>query len=377
MTLAGLYLHIPFCRRICPYCDFAVRTGDGARRRRFAESLCGEIRLHAGEPLAFDTIYFGGGTPSGLDLDTLGRILEAVRAELVIEAGAGVFLEANPEDVTRESVAGFRALGVETLSLGVQSFDAAALSFLGRAHDPSRGRRAVETALAAGFRTVSLDLIYGWPGQDAASWRNDLEAAAASGVQHLSCYQLTIHERTRFGLLARRGALVQLDADSQGDLFRVTHRRLAELGFAGYEVSNFAAGPEHRSRHNRKYWSHAPYLGLGPSAHSFVGRRRSWNLRRTEPWEARIAAGEPPVEASEKLDGKTLALEALMLGLRTADGVDLGEVRRRFGVDLARANEALVDRLASEGLLAIAGPRLQPTLEGLAVADALAGQFEV
>jgi oxygen-independent coproporphyrinogen-3 oxidase len=374
---AGLYLHVPFCARVCPYCDFAVRTGDLARRRRYVHHLLAEIDLYTGYPLRFDTIYFGGGTPSSLPPDALARIVGTIRERLSCAERTWLFLEANPEDVSVETVAAWRRLGVETLSLGVQSLDATSLVFLGRRHGVDDSRRAVELALGAGFHTVSIDLIYGLPGQTPEDWRAELDRALALGVQHISCYQLTIHERTRFALLERRGLLTQLPTDGQAELFRLAHRHLAAAGMPGYEVSQFAVSPTHHSRHNVKYWNHTPYLGLGPSAHSFHEDRRWWNLRSTDPWQAAIEEGRRPVEASERLDSRELVLESLMTGLRTHAGVSLERVRSRWGIDLAARNATLIERLTAEGLLVPEADRLVPTLDGLAVADALAARFEI
>lgn len=375
---AGLYLHVPFCARVCPYCDFAVRTGDSARRTRFAQDLCREIALYGSDDgLRFDTIYFGGGTPSRLAGEDLARILETARQHLELATPHWTFLEANPDDVTPMLLAHWRRLGVTTLSLGVQSLDPAALQFLGRTHDAGTARRAVELALAEGFDTVSIDLIYGLPDQTEDDWRRQLEAAVSLGCHHISCYQLTIHERTRFHLLEKRGRLTQLPVDKQGDLFRVTHRVLNDAGLAGYEVSQFAAAVEHRSRHNTKYWDHTPYLGLGPSAHSFRDRRRWWNLRKTDPWQEQVRRGARPVEESEDLDTEALLLEALMTGLRTYRGVDLSELRLRWGVDLLAPNRTLIETLVDEGLVDLVGTRLRPTLDGLALADSLAPRFRI
>jgi len=374
---AGLYLHIPFCSRVCPYCDFAVRTGDRDRRRRFVGDLLGEVELWAGTPLRFDTIYFGGGTPSQLESDDLARIVEAARRKFRIEPDCRIFLEANPEDVTAGHLTEWRRLGVSTLSLGVQSLDADALTFLGRRHGPDQSRRAVEQALDAGFRTVAIDLIYGLPGQLAGDWRAEMERALELGAHHFSCYQLTIHERTRFGLLHKRGKLTQLPSDEQAQLFRLTHEVLNAAGMQGYEVSQFAAGTEHHSRHNLKYWDHTPYLGLGPSAHSYHEDRRWWNLRRTDPWQERVRAGRRPIEEAETLSTDALVLEALMTGLRTYAGVDLARLRSRRGVDLLAANRGLVERMEADGLLSLSVDRIVLTLDGLAIADTVAAQFEV
>jgi putative oxygen-independent coproporphyrinogen III oxidase len=373
---AGLYLHIPFCSAICPYCDFSVLLGDAARRRGFTAGLTREASLWSDAPLGFDSVYLGGGTPSALAPEQLGEILQAIRGHLTVAQDAHLFLEANPEDVTVEALAAWRGLGVETLSLGIQSFRDEALRFLGRRHGPKEGRRAVEAALGAGFRTVSVDLIFGLPEQTPELLRGDLEAVVALAPQHVSCYQLTIHEGTPFGFRKARGTLSEMPEDGQGELFLLTHSFLADHGYQAYEVSNFARGPEHQSRHNRKYWSHSPYLGLGPSAHSFDGHRRWWNRRKLGPWLEAVEAGERPVEGEEALSPQELTLEALMLGLRTADGVDLERIRRRWAIDLLPANEALIEDLAAQGLLVPRGSTLVPTLAGWAVADGLARRFD-
>jgi len=379
----GLYLHIPFCSAICPYCDFAVLTGGAERRASFVEHLLSEIRMWGQDRNAFpeiDTIYCGGGTPSALAPEDLARILATLRASLSIRDDAWIFFEANPEDVTPESVHAWRDLGVRTLSLGIQSFDADALRFLGRRHDPQRARQSVETARAAGFDTVSIDLIFGLAGQTPNAWRRTLDDALALDPDHISCYQLTIHEGTPFGFRLARGKMTEMPEPAQADLFLLTHQILADHGLPGYEVSNFARGAEHRSRHNRKYWDHTPYLGLGPSAHSFSGLespRRWWNERKLRPYEMKVEMGDRPVAGAEELTAHDLALEALMLGFRTIEGVDLGRFRERYGIDLWKENSLLIERLAENGLLTIEGDRLLPTLRGWAVADSLARDFAI
>jgi len=376
----GLYLHIPFCSAICPYCDFAVLTGGAERRARFVEHLLDEIRMWAQDRDAFpeiDTIYFGGGTPSALSPDQIGRILQALRENLSIRDGAWIFFEANPEDVTPESARAWRDLGVRTLSLGIQSFDPESLGFLGRRHGPEQAVRSFETAHAAGFDTVSIDLIFGLPGQTPQGWAQTLEAAVALDPDHISCYQLTIHEGTPFGFRLARGKMAEMPEPEQAELFLLTHRFLADHGLPAYEVSNFARSAEHQSRHNRKYWNHTPYLGLGPSAHSYSENRRWWNERKLKPYELRVESGERPIAGSEELTADDLALEALMLGIRTAAGIDSIRFRERYGIDLLTSNAGLIERLESAGLLQIEDSRLIPTLEGLAVADSLARDFEL
>ncbi len=376
---AGLYLHLPFCSAICPYCDFAVRVGRREKRKRFVETLLAEIALHADTPFApVDTVYFGGGTPSILEPENLQRLLDAIRRTYRPLPDTRLYLEANPEDVDSGNLEAWRGLGVGTLSLGVQSFDDAELRILGRRHDAADSRRAVALALEAGFESVSVDLIYGLPGQDAESWRRNLEQAVALDPDHLSCYQLEVHRKTTFGKRRARGELAELPGARQAELFLLTHRWLAGAGYDGYEVSNFGRSKEHRSRHNRKYWNHAPYLGLGPSAHSFDGRRRRWwNQRLLVRWERVVRAGKRPLEGSETLGDDDLALETIMLGLRTADGIDLARFEQRFGFDLAAANRSTVERAVADGLLRHRDGRLAPTTEGFAVADGLAASLDV
>jgi oxygen-independent coproporphyrinogen-3 oxidase len=358
-------------------------------RARFASALVEEVSLAAPawrDPRPFDTVYFGGGTPSQLQPEEMARVLDACRAHLALVPAPWVFFEANPEDVTPEACATWRALGVRTLSLGVQSFSDESLRFLGRRHTVRQARAAVRTALAAGFDTVSVDLIFGLRGQTEADWQRELAAAVSLEPQHLSCYQLTIHERTRFGVQVKHGRLSELPEDDQATLFELTHRFLADAGWPAYEVSNFARGSAHQSRHNRKYWDHTPYLGLGPSAHSLAASdsspRRWWNDRGTPQWEKRIAAGERPVEGEEILRPSDMAAEALLLGLRTTAGIDLEGLRQRYGIDLLAANDRLVSQLVDEGRIVVRGDAeggrwLVPTLAGMAVADGLAAAFQL
>jgi len=331
--------------------------------------------MYAGCGLRFDTVYLGGGTPSVLEAPRLTGILAGIRRHLEVDSDAEIFLEANPEDVTQESAASWRDLGVGFVSLGVQSFDDEALGFLGRQHSASDALAAVETLLAAGFHTVSVDLIYGFSGQTPGGWKAQLASAVSLGIDHLSCYQLTFHEGTLFGRRLARALMNQLPARKQADLFFLTHEVLSDADYEGYEVSNFAAATKHRSRHNQKYWDHTPYLGLGPSAHSLANGRRWWNRRKLRQWQTAVDSGKSPIEDEERPSREQLALEALMLGLRTTDGVDLTRIRERNGIDLLESNTATIDRFCKSGHLHVDGGRLRPTLTGLAIADTLARSF--
>ena len=375
----GLYVHVPFCAAICPYCDFAVTRGGAQRRRRFVDLLAREIDLasEAGGWGRFDTIYLGGGTPSMLTGEQLASILSALRRHFAIQEDCWITLEANPEDASPDAMGEWRQLGVRTLSLGVQSFDDRRLEFLGRKHRGAAARRAVETGIGFGFEIVSVDLIYGQPGQTLGAWEKDLEQTVALGPEHVSCYQLTVHEGTRFGRQRSLGVLREKEDPELGDFFATTHDRLSDGGYEGYEVSNFARAPEFRSRHNQKYWRHVPYLGLGPSAHSWDGRVRWWNERSLAGWEAALAGGRRPVAGHEELGAESQVLEAVMLGLRTREGVDLAALHRRFGIDLRALNGRLLDRWLRAGLLEADGAWLRPTRAGLAVADSLPRRLEL
>jgi oxygen-independent coproporphyrinogen-3 oxidase len=420
----GLYIHIPFCARVCPYCDFAVQTGGPRRRRSFIDSLLLEIELwskrmpgeggatepgsapraardHESPPKwrskrPFDTVYLGGGTPSSLPVEDLDEVLTCLRGSLPVARDAEVTLEANPEDVNTEKLVAWGELGIDNLSMGIQSFDPAALEFLGRAHTPEMAAAALEAALGSSFKTVSLDLIFALPDQSEEGWKRDLEHAIELCPDHISCYELTIHEGTRFSRLKERGILREPGEDERVSLFFLTHEVLADHGYEAYEVSNFARAPEHRSVHNRKYWDHAAYLGLGPSAHSFDGAEtRWWNVRRLPAWEAALspvegaAGGENrdsaggilrvPVAGSENLTAADLVIESLALGLRTTPGVDLDRIKARYGIDLLALNRDLIADLSDAGLVKLTPPgtSLVPTLRGLALADALARSFTI
>jgi oxygen-independent coproporphyrinogen-3 oxidase len=372
---AGLYIHVPFCASVCPYCDFAVTIAGVERRAAWADGVVREASMHAASGYDFDTVYLGGGTPSSLSIGRLSDVLAGIRRELAIRGDARLHIEVNPEDVTPENIAGWLDLGVRFVSLGVQSLNDAELRFLGRRHTAVEAETAARMLVEAGFETVSIDLIYGIAGQRPASLRAQLGRAVALGVRHLSCYQLTFHEGTVFGRRLHQHEVSELPAEEEAELFFLTHEVLSDLGLAAYEVSNFAAGRAHQSSHNRKYWDHSPYLGIGPSAHSWGGGRRWWNRRKLRLWQRDVDSGRVPIEGQERPTPNQLVLEALMLGLRTTGGVDVERVRSLTGVDLLPANLTTLERLSAAGLVAVEGPAIRPTLEGMAVADTLARSF--
>jgi oxygen-independent coproporphyrinogen-3 oxidase len=364
-----LYLHVPFCRSRCAYCAFYSTTAaTPVLLDRYCKALLAEASEAAGDgPL--ETVYFGGGTPSLLGVDRIAGLLEGLRAGVPFTQDAEVTLEDNPEGLAPGDAAGYRDAGVTRLSLGVQSFDDADLHLLGRPHDGATARRAVAGALDAGLRT-SLDLIYGLPGRSGEQWCAQLDAAAETGVEHLSAYELSVEPGTPFAARWPGGL------GDRAALFFDTHEHLATLGFEGYEVSSFARSPEHRSRHNLATWEHRFYRGLGPGAHSFLpgtdGPMRRWNLPDLRGWLETLEAGATPPRGQEILDGEQRLLERVMLGVRTRRGVDLGALRRECG---DAATDALIQRATNPteaGLLVLEADRLRPTLEGMALADRLA-----
>ena len=383
----GLYVHFPFCSAICPYCDFYVLTGDPGRRRQFVRSLLQEIEICGEETWPgfveespaqpFDTIYFGGGTPSILALEELSVLREGIFKHLPVVQDPWIGLEANPEDVTVRNLAEWKDLGVRFLSLGIQSFDSRYLEYLGRSHDPQDCRNSMVLARESGIETLSIDLIYGLPGQTLSDWRTDLAKAVELEPDHLSCYQLTIEPGTPFGFRRLKGQLSELAPERQAEFFFLTHNELADHGLAAYEVSSFSSALRHRSRHNSKYWSHTPYLGVGPSAHSFASRQRWWNWRKIKPWEGQIDGGRRPIQKHEILTAEQLILESLMLGLRTPSGIDLDSLPGDTEARVWAANRSLIDDLVQEDLLRLEERRMVPTLAGLAVAESIACRFDL
>jgi len=308
----GLYVHVPFCRSKCVYCGFFSVTALELVPR-WLTALAAEMSACRNLFAAFDTLYVGGGTPSLLAPEDLGVLSRALRAHFRFAPGCEITLEANPGDVTRERIAAWRELGVNRVSLGVQSLDDKVLTWLGRRHDRAAALAAYHALRAAGFDNIGIDLIYGVPGQTIKAWVATLRAAVALAPEHLSCYQLTLDPGSA---LARRGREADLDlpGEAQGRaFFLATSGFLERNGYVQYEISNFARSEALTARHNAKYWRHVPYLGLGPAAHSFDGQRRWWNTASVEGYCAALEAGKRPLAGSEELSAGQRRLEALAL----------------------------------------------------------------
>ncbi len=368
---AGLYIHVPFCKSKCPYCHFYSTTETG-RASRFIDALDREMREYRHRFTAFDTIYIGGGTPSLLTIADLDRILTAARRHFTIAGNAETTVEVNPADADGAWFSDLHGLGINRIHLGGQSFSAPALQFLGRRHTPQNIYEAATLIRGGRFDNYGLDLIWGLPGQNLDDWRRDLAAALSLEPAHLSVYQLSVEPGTPLWRRLRRSEFSLPGEEPSLEFFLATDDLLDRAGFLHYEVSNYARRPEFASRHNAKYWRHAPYLGLGPSAHSFQDGRRWWNYRNINAYLAALAEDRLPVAGSETLGQKELRLETLFLGLRTADGIDMSSFRRRFGEDLRETRKDILSGLISEALLIIEDDRLKPTVRGMATADRLA-----
>jgi oxygen-independent coproporphyrinogen-3 oxidase len=319
----------------------------------------------------FETVYMGGGTPSLLSPQQLESILLGVGQKFNLISNPEITIETNPADLHRSFLESMREIGINRINIGVQSFDEKVLDFLGRRHSVKQAISAIEASRKAGFDNIGLDLIYGVPVQDLESWLNTLKQAVGFSPEHISCYQLTLEAKTPLGKRCQAGEFSLPREELQYEFFMKTSELLEDARYIHYEVSNFAKGTEHASRHNQKYWDHSPFLGLGPSAHSFEYNRRWCNHPSLDQYLAAINAGNLPIEETEILMIEQLRLEALYLGLRTKKGVSLQDLKNRYDYDLFTEKKEMLDKLQEEGLISIQDGYLYPTQTGLAVADSL------
>jgi oxygen-independent coproporphyrinogen-3 oxidase len=364
----GLYVHVPFCKTKCPYCDFYSITS-GVATGRWLEALSREAALHRGVFGTFDTLYVGGGTPSVLEEHEIHGLFDALRASFDFAPDSEVTIEANPDDVTPPKLDAWLAAGVNRVSLGVQSFDDVELRFLRRRHDAAKAREAMRLLREAGFENIGIDLMYGFEGQSLESWERSMRLALELSPEHLSCYQMTIEGATEFGRMIESGELKPIDEESERAFFMKTSEFLTSRGYIHYEISNFAREEALLSRHNHKYWRHAPYLGLGPSAHSFRNGKRWWNARSVDGYCTALESGGSPVDGMETLSEDELAFEEIFLGFRTRDGVPLEALGRYPGW------QGALEKLVAESLVIVAGGRAVPTVKGFCLADRLAVAF--
>jgi len=370
----GIYVHVPFCVTRCGYCDFntytAAELGPGASRESYAGLAIEEIRLArrvlGTADIPVSTVFFGGGTPTLLPPAQLGAILRAVDAEFGLAPGAEVTAEANPETVTEETLAVLRGSGFTRMSFGMQSSVRHVLSVLDRVHEPGRPARCAAWARDAGFEHVSLDLIYGTPGETDADWAESAAAALAASPDHISAYALIVEEGTRLAARIRRGEMPAPDDDAMADRYLAADELFGAAGLRWYEISNWAAGEGSACRHNLLYWTGGDWWGVGPGAHSHVGGTRWWNVRHPAAYAARLAAGVSPGQAREILTPGERRTERIMLLTRLAAGCPVAELDQ---AGIRAAASAADDGLADE--TALAAGRVVLTSRGRLLADAV------
>jgi putative oxygen-independent coproporphyrinogen III oxidase len=386
----GVYLHVPFCRTRCGYCDFntytptellgrsaegeprlsadLTETGDAYVDAALAEiDLAGRV-LGANAP-AVSTVFVGGGTPTLLAAGDLVRLLRRIEAVFGLAEDAEVTTEANPESVSPASLSALRAGGFTRISFGMQSAVPHVLATLDRVHSPGRPLTAVAEARAAGFEQVSLDLIYGTPGESLADWRTSLETALSARPDHVSAYALVVEEGTKMATRVRRGELPLPDDDDLADKYLLAEELLSGAGYQAYEVSNWAARPDAACRHNLGYWRGDDWWGIGPGAHSHVAGTRWWNVKHPAAYAARLASSQAPAQAREVLSADDRALEQVLLEIRLAEGMSLARLS-----DLGRSRVAA---LAARSLVTVTDDRLRLTLNGRLLADAVVRELVV
>ncbi len=375
--MASLYLHIPYCEKKCIYCDFySIDTMNSMEQ--FLDALEKEIAMYADQYSSresFETIFFGGGTPSLLPPSTLERILNALLSHYRIDSGAEITVETNPGTVDPEKLRGYRSIGVNRLSIGIQSFHPDELKFLSRIHTADEATSCVENAYRAGFDNVSVDLIFSLPNQTLERWKENIWRAITLQPKHISAYSLIIEQHTPLFTMVQEGTVKPLPEEKDTAMYETTLAMMAENGFRQYEVSNFAM-PGFECRHNKNYWNHSNYLSFGPSAHSFwkehsTKGRRWWNSRSIAHYCDAIGKGTFPVAGSENVEKDTMFSEAVFLGLRTGE-LSATTLQQLYGVDMLSDRSEKLKIFSDEDLLHINGRRITLTRRGIMVCDAIA-----
>ncbi len=364
----GLYIHVPFCRSKCLYCDF-YSVASLSAVPAWLEAVRREARLYKEKFHEFDSLYLGGGTPTILDERQLAELLECLHENFSFFPDSEMTMEANPDGLSMDKLKAIRAMGINRISLGVQSLDDGALKYLGRSHGSQQALNALDMVRSCGFANMGVDLIYGLEALNLEAWRRTMHQILEFRPEHISCYQMTLEKGTPLWKMKEAGRVRPIGEKLESAFFIWTSRHLEKHGYHHYEISNFAASREFMCRHNRKYWSHVPYLGLGPSAHSFKAGSRWWNVRSVREYCRLLSEGKTPVESSELLSKEQLDLEALSLGLRTSDGADLDALAG----DL-KTGDALAE-LQKAGLVKVSSGRVRPTRKGFLVADSLPLMF--
>jgi oxygen-independent coproporphyrinogen-3 oxidase len=367
--MLGLYLHIPFCSAICNYCNFNRGLFDPAQKTRYVDALAAEIADTQAVPVRApaDTIYFGGGTPSLLEPEEIARLIEACRTRFDLSPDAEITLEANPETVSVDRLAGYRGAGVNRLSFGVQSFRDDELKRLSRLHGADRARAAAAEARAAGFDNISLDLMMWLPGQSVDEWLESVDGAIGVAPEHLSLYMLEVYPNAPLKEEMARARWSQAPDDDVATMYVAAMERLESTGYEQYEISNVAR-PGRRSRHNLKYWTDGNWIGFGCGAHSTYGGTRWKNVSATDDYVGRVARGEATAVDSHRLTAGERLGDALFTALRLADGVDIVALGERYGVDIWERYGANLAPFVEQGLLLREGSRLRLPRNGMLVA---------
>lgn len=373
LPMAGVYIHIPFCKQACHYCDFHFSTSRQQEEAVLA-AMQREIILRKDFLSApVSTIYFGGGTPSLLSSESIAYLLSTIHQHFSINADPEITLEANPDDVSPASALAWKKAGINRISLGVQSFRNEWLEWMNRAHHAEQSFQAIKDLQAAGFDNISIDLIFGMPEQTLEAWKEEIQTALQFGIPHLSCYALTPEPKTALWHMIESGKTLQIDSDLQASMFLQLMENLEQAGYEHYEISNFAL-PGKRSRHNSAYWKRIPYLGIGPSAHSYNGEERMWNIKNNSLYQKAIKEDRLPL-TSEKLSPAENWNESIMIALRTTEGIDLKEVEKRWGKKEVDQLLQDADVKRERQLIQLQDNHLRLTREGKLLADQIAADF--
>lgn len=371
--MAGIYVHIPFCKQKCTYCDFHFSTTFHSYRSRMIGTIIKEIELRKDylNEASIETIYFGGGTPSILSFEELEQILSAIHSNYDTSNLAEVTLEANPDDITTNKVQEWKGIGVNRLSIGLQSFKESDLKWMNRAHNVEESYSCIKSAIEGGITNLTVDLMYGLPDLTNEEWKNHIQTVVDMGVQHVSAYCLTVEEGTALDKFVENGKIVPPADDLQAEQFLLLVDTLEQNGIMQYEISNF--GKEgFESKHNSNYWKGTHYLGIGPSAHSFDGKSRSWNVANNQKYMQQIEAGEDWNE-TEILSKNDLFNELILTGLRTVNGVDLAHLNSILPIEDTTNNQ--IEQYCAEGLMEKVINKIRLTKVGRLQADRIAADM--
>lgn len=372
--MAGIYIHVPFCKKLCFYCDFyhVIAPSDHSL---FIDTLIKEISLRkeylGTEPVT--TIYFGGGTPSVLSINDLDKIINRINKDFQPDVSCEITAELNPDDVNPDYLSGLRSLGINRISLGIQSWRDEDLKMLNRRHDSASAAEALKNTLKAGFENVTIDLIYGIPGMSLQDWGTNLDYSFSFDIKHLSAYHLTFEKGTVFGKMLEKGLIKEIEEEESASLFNLLIEKAEDAGFTHYEISNFGK-PGYFSVHNSNYWKQVKYLGVGPSAHSFNGYSRQWNVSNINSYIKTVNSGKPYFE-SEDLNIKTRFNEYIMTSLRTMWGIDLQYVERTFEKEGYDYVINLSGKFRDYGLMKLEKNTLVLTNQGKMISDNIISEF--